>query len=825
MRRVTTLRTMLLAAGLAAALAASAHGALVGYWTFDDDTINDSSGSGFHGTLLGGGYSSDVPAALGGGRSLNLTGGNHYAIIDAAGAEPGLDLLRGATVSAWMKGFPTATWSPLVSKRGESNQGWQLRRHGNDNEASWTTRGTGTEDQRGTTNINNANWKHLLGTYNGWFKSLYVDGVLESRALVTGNIANTDSLVVFGARDNSGGGSPDVGNFSQIMMDNVAIYNTGVTANQAAYLAAGGDPTNLPAPVMTAAEELPKDLIFLTAQQPDGTWNVFTRTLTAATWDEQRVRAGTVAYDGVPGRLASIHSAAEEGIGLALLRGADELFLGLTDSTGTSTLDGFNFATLGTFEAGNTSGMPLPPTGTAPVSGQRGYGFQWITGEPFTYQRWSGSEPNDSGSENIVMLRPAGWNDHNGGSTMVGGGTQTDHQAHALVEFDTRYATRPYFQGEGRIDPRTGRYYERIMTATTWDEARVIAEQRQFAGVTGYLATISDFHENQAVRAAGEYTTNWIGATDSSATSALDGKTMSGTEFGNTSGNLYPPDGNRGDGWVWVTGEPMNFRNWNANEPNNSGGEDAAEMRGDGLWNDGSAGWSLGQGNALRTSVVEYDVQVPLGQALKYLERKAAPSFYGTDGNGQINSLTEARILMNLPSGDPQILAEAEASVFAISFTDPQAGGGYTGVIRHPFLTDTSAADDDFAVLASGQVRIPTAGDWTFALWHDDHFELTIGDNSYSRTTTGAPFLINGGNVFNFDTAGYHDFELLWFERGGGAYLQLFAAPGNVGSWDPNVFRLVGDVYNGGLAVIPEPGTLLMGLVAMAMLLASRRRK
>ena len=37
---------------------------LVGYWTFDASNCNDSSGNAYHGTLVGGSYTSDVPAAL-----------------------------------------------------------------------------------------------------------------------------------------------------------------------------------------------------------------------------------------------------------------------------------------------------------------------------------------------------------------------------------------------------------------------------------------------------------------------------------------------------------------------------------------------------------------------------------------------------------------------------------------------------------------------------------------------------------------------------------------------------------------------------------------
>ncbi|HUT09345.1 MAG TPA: LamG-like jellyroll fold domain-containing protein [Thermoguttaceae bacterium] len=207
-------------------------GGLVGRWTFDDETINDSAGfalGNHNGTLSGGLYSSDV--AVSGGKSLDLSqANNHYAVVDqftGTATEDDFDLGSAMTVAVWVKGWPNGNWEPFVSKRGENDEGWQLRRNGGNNEASFTLRGTsGGDDIRGATDINNNEWKLVVGTYDGAQRILYVNGQVDAQIGDTGAIPDTGSLLVFGARDNSGTGAPpNIGNHARIMLDDIYIYD------------------------------------------------------------------------------------------------------------------------------------------------------------------------------------------------------------------------------------------------------------------------------------------------------------------------------------------------------------------------------------------------------------------------------------------------------------------------------------------------------------------------------------------------------------------------------------------------------------------------
>jgi len=226
---------------------AAPTGGLVGRWTFDDETINDTAGfalGNHNGTLSGGLYSDDV--AVAGGKSLDLsTANNHYAVIDqftGTAGEDDFDLGTAMTVAAWVKGWPNGNWESFVSKRGENNEGWALRRNGGNNEADFTLRGTSAgDDMRGNTNINNNEWKLVVGTYDGAQRTLYVDGQMDRQINDTGAIAGTGSLVVFGARDNSGTGSPpNIGNHARIMLDDVYIYDRALSSAEVGMLYGNG---------------------------------------------------------------------------------------------------------------------------------------------------------------------------------------------------------------------------------------------------------------------------------------------------------------------------------------------------------------------------------------------------------------------------------------------------------------------------------------------------------------------------------------------------------------------------------------------------------
>ncbi|NQT51813.1 CotH kinase family protein, partial [bacterium] len=125
---------------------------------------------------------------------------------------------------------------------------------------------------------------------------------------------------------------------------------------------------------------------------------------------------------------------------------------------------------------------------------------------------------------------------------------------------------------------------------------------------------------------------------------------------------------------------------------------------------------------------------------------------------------------------------------------------------------------NDFVTHVTATVTIPTAGAWTFGVNSDDGFRLTLtgavttqvtnsstaaGSDTISFANPRGPGDTFG--VFSFAAAGDYELELVVYERGGGAEMELFAAAGARTAFDAGAFDLVGDTPNGCLAVESEP--------------------
>ena len=221
---------------------------LIGWWKFDTDTnstVKDSSGNNNHGYLRNSSHAlvdtqhkTDTP--FGTGKSVDLNG-NHYVVVSTSG-EDTFDGGNQFTISSWIKELPDGGWEPWVSKRGESGQGWQLRRYAGNKSMILTIRGPGGDDQL-PASVNPASWTHVAAVWGGGYRKLFVNGQLLESEVRSGAINVTNSALVFGARDNSGNynsASPNIGNYASIWLDDVRFYNVFLSDNEVEQIYGGG---------------------------------------------------------------------------------------------------------------------------------------------------------------------------------------------------------------------------------------------------------------------------------------------------------------------------------------------------------------------------------------------------------------------------------------------------------------------------------------------------------------------------------------------------------------------------------------------------------
>ena len=99
---------------------------------------------------------------------------------------------------------------------------------------------------------------------------------------------------------------------------------------------------------------------------------------------------------------------------------------------------------------------------------------------------------------------------------------------------------------------------------------------------------------------------------------------------------------------------------------------------------------------------------------------------------------------------------------------------------------------DDTVLVATGTVRIPESGDWSFAVGSDDGFaaKLTRPGSAWSWESRGARGYQQSVATFNLE-AGSYGVELVYFNRGGGRVVDFSAAKGRL-DFDVARFAIVG---------------------------------
>ena len=170
-----------------------------------------------------------------------------------------------------------------------------------------------------------------------------------------------------------------------------------------------------------------------------------------------------------------------------------------------------------------------------------------------------------------------------------------------------------------------------------------------------------------------------------------------------------------------------------------------------------------------------------------------------------------------------------------INFTDISSDFGkfdndlpWPGVSSNEAFVKNSSENNHFAARITGYIHIPETDVWTFGTTNDDGMRLSIDsqplivDDSLhpNRTFLESVYLEQGT----------HSLELVFFEWINTAALELFAAQGDLNTFNDD-FRLVGDTTNGGLSTggmstkaVPEASSVF-GLVALSAVMFGKRNR
>ena len=171
--------------------------------------------------------------------------------------------------------------------------------------------------------------------------------------------------------------------------------------------------------------------------------------------------------------------------------------------------------------------------------------------------------------------------------------------------------------------------------------------------------------------------------------------------------------------------------------------------------------------------------------------------------NGTLSSLSSADAAL----AGSNVASETIKVELVCNFLDSGSDGHFGNNLVFP-----GGGGDDYVVEVTGTIIIPTAGVWTFGLNSDDGGRIRIdGVNvMVDSTLHGAEDHFGSRNL----SAGAHTIEAMFWERGGGAEMELFAAKGSFTTFNAG-FQLVGDTANGGLPVFTTPdGSIGGGLIA-----------
>jgi large repetitive protein len=202
----------------------------VAWWRLDETEglqANDASGHGLAANVQGEARWKPVGGRFRG--ALDLDGTQTY--VDC-GDKAEFDLGDTMTVSLWLK--PRGPRKGTQALAGKGSETWYLNSEGESGRLTFFLNGpqaTGKDRNKRTRvaskrQLDDGQWHHVVGLYDGQRMALYVDGVLENSVAASGRLAlNTEPLWL--------GNSPAArGEWYNGLLDDVRLYRHGLSEEE-----------------------------------------------------------------------------------------------------------------------------------------------------------------------------------------------------------------------------------------------------------------------------------------------------------------------------------------------------------------------------------------------------------------------------------------------------------------------------------------------------------------------------------------------------------------------------------------------------------------
>ena len=201
------------------------EGDLVAWWAFNEASgkvVPDYAGNGLNARLIGTARIVEDPVR---GNVLSLDGSGYAH----CGYDSAFDITASVTVAAWVRVSEfNKQWQAIVTK---GDNAWRLHRNSTTRSTEFACTGANVEDDnygclKGTIDVNDGKWHHIVGVYDGKSVHLYIDGVVDVTKKAWGFVNTNNFPLLIGANAEKEGRNWNG------LIDDVRIYSRALSEKE-----------------------------------------------------------------------------------------------------------------------------------------------------------------------------------------------------------------------------------------------------------------------------------------------------------------------------------------------------------------------------------------------------------------------------------------------------------------------------------------------------------------------------------------------------------------------------------------------------------------